>query len=215
MVDNDVDDTMDVGETVTTPTVVKRRPWRIVYEEQCTQREKDLTNLLGKDPYIPVEYQPDPDNPTNLPEYIKVTTSEGTVHMLHRNIYAMSTTLYNLVSTILIMGDFDDIIPLDNINSKGLENLIKFIEAYWPMPRGRAYACVCNVDEEVEIPSADTPGIEELNSLGLEGSMQLIMDANFLDIKTVYDKAAQHIASIIQYKEPAEVCNLFGIKEDM
>lgn len=218
MADNDVDMTLDTAGAAdepedTKPVIRKREPWRIKYERQCTERELGLLNFLGKDQFMPLEFQPEPDNPTTLPVTIKITTSEGEEHVLHRNIYAMSKTLYNLVST---MPENDEAIPIDNITSERLKNIIAFIELAWPLPRGREYAHITNVEEEPEAPDADTPPVEQINKLGLtlDDTIYMAIDTNFLDMRSVYEKCAQHIGSIVQFMEPAEVCKKFNIKAD-
>jgi S-phase kinase-associated protein 1 len=115
----------------------------------------------------------------------------------------------------LIKGVIDDFpddpeVPLHNVKSNILEKIIKYLEYYKD-----------NEPREIERPLSSGNFNECVDAwdfqfidLELDQIFELILSANYMDIKPLMELASAKVASIIKGKTPEEIRKTFNIQND-
>jgi len=105
----------------------------------------------------------------------------------------------------------EDEIPLTNVSSKCLKKVLEYCEHHRkdepdeiPKPLK-----TCNLAELVSEYDAKFIDIDDL-----EGIFDIIMAANYLDIKSLLDLSCAKIATLIKGKTPEEIRKTFNIVND-
>lgn len=115
----------------------------------------------------------------------------------------------------LIKGVIDDFpddpeVPLHNVKSNILEKIIKYLEYYKdtdpkeierPLPSNNFNECVDAWDFQ-------------FIDLELDQIFEIILSANYMDIKPLMELASAKVASIIKGKSPEEIRKTFNIQND-
>ena len=117
--------------------------------------------------------------------------------------------------SLFIKGIIDDSgleqeIPLPNITKKVMEKIIVFCYHLrsCPPPNIEIPLKSCNLTDVTTAWFADYVNIDQ------QSLHDLIIAANFLDIKALLDLACAKVATMIKGKSPQEVRKLFGITND-
>jgi S-phase kinase-associated protein 1 len=115
----------------------------------------------------------------------------------------------------LIRGVIDDFpddpeVPLHNVKSNILEKIIKYLEYYKdtepreierPLPSNNYNECVDAWDYQ-------------FIDLELDQIFEIILSANYMDIKPLMELASSKVASIIKGKSPEDIRKTFNIQND-
>lgn len=103
-------------------------------------------------------------------------------------------------------------IPLNNITTKVLEKVIKFCAHYVEKNLHK------NKEDNKELTSEEQNEIDTWNnefcSVDQPELFELILAANFLDIKPLLDATCKSVANMIKGKSPEEIRQTFNIKND-
>jgi S-phase kinase-associated protein 1 len=111
-----------------------------------------------------------------------------------------------------VMDDFPDDpeVPLHNVKSTILEKIIKYLEYYKdtepreiekPLPSNNFNECVDSWDYN-------------FIDLELDVIFEMILAANYMDIKPLMELASSKVASIIKGKSPEDIRKTFNIQND-
>jgi S-phase kinase-associated protein 1 len=111
-----------------------------------------------------------------------------------------------------VMDDFPDDpeVPLHNVKSSILEKIIKYLEYYKdtepreiekPLPSNNFNECVDSWDYN-------------FIDLELDVIFEMILAANYMDIKSLMELASSKVASIIKGKTPEDIRKTFNIQND-
>jgi S-phase kinase-associated protein 1 len=111
-----------------------------------------------------------------------------------------------------VMDDFPDDpeVPLHNVKSSILEKIIKYLEYYKdtepreiekPLPSNNFNECVDSWDYN-------------FIDLELDVIFEMILAANYMDIKPLMELASSKVASIIKGKTPEDIRKTFNIQND-
>lgn len=96
----------------------------------------------------------------------------------------------------------DEVIPIPNVNGKILAKVIEFCD-YHVKAGGEGKS-----DDEVKAWDAEFTKVDQ-------GTLfELILAANYLNIKTLLDLTCQTVANMIKGKTPEEIRKTFGIVND-
>ncbi|GLT30758.1 hypothetical protein SLA2020_055470 [Shorea laevis] len=98
----------------------------------------------------------------------------------------------------------DNVIPLPNVNSKIVSKVIEYCKKHVEGAADKEKA----VDEEIKNWDAEFVKVDQ-NTL-----FDLILAANYLNIKTLLDLTCQTVADMIKGKTPEEIRKIFNIKND-
>ena len=134
----------------------------------------------------------------NTTDIITLVSMDGKEIMVPRNVAVMSSAIRNILEDT---GDDGAPIPLPNVSSSILEKVIVYCTYHTNnLPtnvggRTREWdAAFCNMDQPV--------------------MFELILAANYLDIKPLLDLLCDTVATMIKGKTPPEIREVFGIPND-
>ncbi|XP_028083538.1 SKP1-like protein 1A [Camellia sinensis] len=124
-------------------------------------------------------------------------SSDGEEFAIQENIAVKSTTIKNMVEG----GCVSNVIPVPNVDAKTLAMVIEY----------------CKKHAETDAEEA-TSELKKFNSEFLDNGQQvlydLIMAANFLDVKELLEAVCQKVADMIKGKTPDQIRKIFNIKND-
>ncbi|GAB2291936.1 SCF ubiquitin ligase complex protein SKP1b [Dionaea muscipula] len=98
----------------------------------------------------------------------------------------------------------DSAIPLPNVTGKILSKVIEYCKKHVETPKSEDRS----VDDELKTWDAEFVKVDQ-NTL-----FDLILAANYLNIKTLLDLTCQTVADMIKGKTPEEIRKTFNIKND-
>ncbi|KAL4440435.1 hypothetical protein ABPG75_003436 [Micractinium tetrahymenae] len=135
---------------------------------------------------------------------IKLLSSDTQVFEVEPEVAKMSVTIQNTIEEI----GSDDTIPVPNVNSKILSKVIEYC-SYHAMAEkkdehGKPAKC------EDEIKSFDN----EFTKVDQGVLFELILAANYLNIKSLLDHTCLTVANMIKGKTPEEIRKTFNIEND-
>ncbi len=99
----------------------------------------------------------------------------------------------------------DNGIPLPNVTSKILSKVIEYCKKHVEAPKPEERS---GVDEELKAWDADFVKVDQATLF------DLILAANYLNIKSLLDLTCQTVADMIKGKTPEEIRKIFNIKND-
>jgi S-phase kinase-associated protein 1 len=134
---------------------------------------------------------------------VKVLIEDDEIELL-MPVANMSVTLQALIQDL--GADALDAIPLPNLTSKVAAKVFEFCEKYITNPP----LFNCGDDKSANIESWVTEFLDVDQAMLFE----LVMAANYLDIKPLLDAACKKISDMIKGKTPEEIRKAFNIKND-
>lgn len=137
-------------------------------------------------------------------EVVTLQAQDGTEFKVPLNAANMSETMRNLIED----SGIEAAIPLPNVTGTILAKVIEFCKYHVenptpPAPAGEEKRTddICSWDQD--FAKVDQPTLFEL-----------ILAANYLDIKPLLDLACKTVANMIKGKTPEEIRKTFNIKND-
>ena len=151
---------------------------------------------------------------------VKLQPSDDTnaVFEVPLEVISLSATIKNMIDDL--GEDADTIIPLTNVTGRNLERAIRFCTHHAETnPKGVKDAEQVEGVEGVEGEQPKKPA--EMNEWETafvtmdQGELfELILAANYLDIKPMLDLTCKAVANMIKGKSPEEIRKTFNIKND-
>ena len=138
---------------------------------------------------------------------INLQSESEEIFPVPREIAEYSVTISNLIADI---GDIDSPIPLGNVSSHILKKVIEFCQYHHEHPDGTG-------DDKKDDKRTDndiSPWDMEFCSVEQPVLFELILAANYLDIKSLLDVTCKTVANMIKGKTPEEIRKTFNIKND-
>jgi len=141
------------------------------------------------------------------------------------HIAEMSLTIKHILDDIKDEGELtDQPIPLPNVKGATLRKAITFLNYHHDHPDPKPLAtekrceCECDEEEEKELKKRRTeelsPWDKEFCDMDQADLFDLILCANYLDIKSLLDVTCKTVALQMKGKTPEELRELFGIEND-
>ncbi|CAL5085725.1 unnamed protein product [Urochloa decumbens] len=149
---------------------------------------------------------------------ITVVSSEGKPFKVSEEAARLSSVLADMIDNGCAGGS----IPLTNVTARALSTVIKYCDKH-------AAAAAAKSDSDhgaaegsssggVNATACETTLVEWdrklVDKLTMDALFDLLLAANFLDIKGLLGVASQKVADMIQSKSPAQVRTIFGIAND-
>ncbi|KAK1422986.1 hypothetical protein QVD17_18279 [Tagetes erecta] len=131
---------------------------------------------------------------------IVMRSSDNETFELDESVAVESQTIKHMIED----GCADNIIPLPNVTSKILSLVIEYCKKHVEAANSDA-----NVSEE-DLKSFDNDFVK----LDQSTLFDLILAANYLNIKNLLDLTCQTVADMIKGKSPEEIRATFNIKND-
>ncbi|CAK0838284.1 unnamed protein product [Prorocentrum cordatum] len=140
-------------------------------------------------------------------ELLKLKSSQGEVFEVEPEVACMSTLIKNMVDD----SGTDEEIPLPNVKTAILSKVLDYCKYHKD-----------NAPEEIQKPLKSTSLIEcgvsewdsEYVNIEQEVLFELILAANYLDIKSLLDLTCAKVASMIKGKNTEEIRQQFNIVND-
>jgi len=139
---------------------------------------------------------------------VKLQSSDGEDFEVEKIVACMSNTIKTMLEDLDIGNDDEEVIPLPNVNSKTLKKVIEWAEYHKndPAPEDDD-----NTDKRTDDISAWD---QKFLNLAQNDLFELILAANYLDIKGLLVVTCKTVAKMIKNKTPEEIRKTFNIKND-
>jgi len=138
---------------------------------------------------------------------VKLQSSDEQEFEVERGLAEMSVTIKNMLEDI---PDNETPIPLPNVTGKILQKVIE----YWKYHNEHPTAPQEPEKEKERRTDDIIPWDQEFCQVDQATLFELILAANYLDIKPLLDLTCKTVANMIKGKTPQEIRKLFNIKND-
>ncbi|KAJ1820234.1 hypothetical protein GGH91_002919 [Coemansia sp. RSA 2671] len=138
---------------------------------------------------------------------VVLQSSDGKNFTVERGVAIQSVLIKNLLEDI---GESDEPIPLPNVSSKVLEKVIEYCEYHVDDPSPI-------LDDLDEIPKRSddiTPQDENYMKVDQELLFEILLAANYMDIKPLLELGCKTVANMIRNKTAQEIRTMFNIVDD-
>jgi len=140
-------------------------------------------------------------------EKLKLKSSQGAVFEVEASVASMS----NLIKNMIDDSGCEEEIPLPNVKTPILGKVIEYCRFHKDTPAG-------DIQKPLKSQNLTECGVSEWDSefvnIEQEILFELILAANYLDIKGLLDLACAKVASMIKGKTPEEIRQTFNITND-
>ncbi|KAI4389988.1 hypothetical protein MLD38_002147 [Melastoma candidum] len=136
---------------------------------------------------------------SSSPKKIVLRSSDGESFEVEEAVALESQTIKHMIEDDCA----DSGIPLPNVNSKILAKVIEYCKKHVDSSKASS-----SLDEELKIWDADFVKVDQATLF------DLILAANYLNIKGLLDLTCQTVADMIKGKTPEEIRKTFNIKND-
>ncbi|CAL1688805.1 unnamed protein product [Lasius platythorax] len=140
---------------------------------------------------------------------IKLQSSDGEVFEVDVEIAKCSVTIKTMLEDLGMDEDEEEVVPLPNVNSAILRKVIQWASYHKDDPPPPE-------DDENKEKRTDDISSWDADFLKVDqGTLfELILAANYLDIKGLLDVTCKTVANMIKGKTPEEIRKTFNIKND-
>lgn len=140
---------------------------------------------------------------------IKLQSSDGEVFEVDVEIAKCSVTIKTMLEDLGMDEDEEEVVPLPNVNSAILKKVIQWATYHKDDPPPPE-------DDENKEKRTDDISSWDADFLKVDqGTLfELILAANYLDIKGLLDVTCKTVANMIKGKTPEEIRKTFNIKND-
>ncbi|KAJ4367038.1 hypothetical protein N0V83_007568 [Neocucurbitaria cava] len=139
---------------------------------------------------------------------IKVTTSDGAHLETDRDIAERSILIKNLLEDL--GGDNEEAIPIPNVNEAVMKKVLEWCEHHRADPPASQDDDSDSRKKSTDIDEWD----QKFMQVDQEMLFEIILAANYLDIKALLDVGCKTVANMIKGKSPDEIRKTFNIQND-
>ncbi|KAG6422694.1 hypothetical protein SASPL_113072 [Salvia splendens] len=144
----------------------------------------------------------------NSGKKIILRSSDGEVFEVDEAVAVKSQTIKHMIEDDCV----DNVIPIPNVTGKILSKVIEYckkhVDAAASSDSTKAEDKVASSDDELKAFDADFVKVDQATLF------DLILSANYLNIKSLLDLTCQTVADMIKGKTPEEIRKTFNIKND-
>jgi S-phase kinase-associated protein 1 len=131
--------------------------------------------------------------------------NDGEFIEVPKEVACMSVTIKNLIDDL---GANDVPIPLHNVTKKILDKVIQYCQHHTDHPTPKTEGDDDKKSDDI------LPWDKEFCEVDQNTLFELILAANYLDIKPLLDLTCKTVANMLRGKSPEEIRKLFNIKND-
>ncbi|KAI8845937.1 putative negative regulator sulfur controller-3 [Chytriomyces cf. hyalinus JEL632] len=162
--------------------------------------------------FLPTKTNQTEENPKPKKMVVTLQSSDSQLFKVDRTVVERSVLLKNMLEDV---GDADELpIPLPNVNAAILKKVIEYCEHHKSDPLPAAEEDKDSTDPSKrrsdDIDEWDASFIKVENELLFE----IILAANYLDIKALLDLGCKTVANMIKGKKAEEIREMFNIEND-
>jgi len=140
-------------------------------------------------------------------ETVTLSTSDNVEITVDRQVAERSVLIKNLLSDI---GATGEVIPLPNVNEPVLKKVIEWCEQHKKDPQTSTDDDSDSRKKSTDIDEWD----QKFMQVDQEMLFEIILAANYLDIKPLLDVGCKTVANMIKGKSPDEIRKTFNIQND-
>jgi len=138
---------------------------------------------------------------------VQLTSSDSESFVVDKDVAERSILIKNMLEDV---GESDSPIPLPNVTSKVLKKVIEWCEYHRNDP-----VVIQDESDENRKKSTDiSEWDQKFMEVDQEMLFEIILAANYLDIKPLLDVGCKTVANIIKGKTPEEIRKTFNIVND-
>lgn len=139
---------------------------------------------------------------------IKLKSSDGEIFTVDLEVAKLSVTIKTMIEDLGYEDDEEEV-PVSNVNSAILRKVLEWAEHHKDDPP------IPDDNENVEKRTDDIPSWDVDFLKVDQGTLfDLILAANYLDIKGLLDMSCKMVANMIKGKTPDEIRKVFNIPKD-
>ncbi|CAN6604784.1 suppressor of kinetochore protein 1 [Trichomonascus vanleenenianus] len=138
---------------------------------------------------------------------VKLKSSDGVTFDVDKKVAMKSVLLKNMIEDT---GDDDTEIPIGNVSSNVLKKVLEYCEYHKDDPEPNEEAAERSRKTAENISEWDTKYL----SVDQEMLFEIILTANYLDIKPLLEAGCKTVANMIRGKSPEEIRKTFNIQND-
>ncbi|GEM06864.1 S-phase kinase-associated protein 1 [Rhodotorula toruloides] len=138
---------------------------------------------------------------------VTLQTSDDEQFKVDRDVANRSVLIRNMLEDV---GESEQAIPLPNVSANVLKKVLEWCEHHKKDPEPLAEDLDDNRRKTTEISDWDAKFIQ----VDQEMLFEIILAANYLDIKPLLDVGCKTVANMIKGKQPEEIRKLFNIVND-
>ncbi|KAF2637661.1 E3 ubiquitin ligase complex SCF subunit sconC [Massarina eburnea CBS 473.64] len=142
------------------------------------------------------------------PKGIKLTTSDGVDIPVEREVAERSILIKNLLEDL--GGDNSEAIPIPNVNEAVMKKVLEWCEHHRKDPPASQDDDSDSRKKSTDIDEWD----QKFMQVDQEMLFEIILAANYLDIKALLDVGCKTVANMIKGKSPDEIRKTFNIQND-
>lgn len=147
--------------------------------------------------------------PTDAPaNSVKLTTSDNAELVVDREVAERSILIKNLLEDL--GGDNDEAIPIPNVNEAVMKKVLEWCEHHRKDPPASQDDDSDSRKKSTDIDEWD----QKFMQVDQEMLFEIILAANYLDIKALLDVGCKTVANMIKGKSPDEIRKTFNIQND-
>ncbi|KAH6894974.1 E3 ubiquitin ligase SCF complex Skp subunit [Coprinopsis sp. MPI-PUGE-AT-0042] len=141
---------------------------------------------------------------------VLLVTSDNEQFTADKEVVERSVLIKNMLEDV---GESDQPIPLPNVSASVLKKVLEYCEHHRGEPLPSADADQ-NQDETRKRTTDISEWDQKFISVDQEMLFEIILAANYLDIKSLLDVGCKTVANMIKGKTPEEIRKLFNIVND-
>lgn len=145
---------------------------------------------------------------SNATGMVKVTTSDGATMSVARPVAERSILIKNLLEDL--GGDNNEAIPIPNVNEAVMKKVLEWCEHHKNDPPASQDDDSDSRKKSTDIEEWD----QKFMQVDQEMLFEIILAANYLDIKALLDVGCKTVANMIKGKSPDEIRKTFNIQND-
>jgi len=138
---------------------------------------------------------------------VTLTTSDNADLTVEREVAERSILIKNLLEDI---GDNGDAIPIPNVNEAVMKKVLEWCEQHRKDPPASQDDDADSRKKSTDIDEWD----QKFMQVDQEMLFEIILAANYLDIKALLDVGCKTVANMIKGKSPDEIRKTFNIQND-
>jgi len=143
---------------------------------------------------------------------IKLQSSDSEVFDVEVDIAKASMTIKTMLEDLGMDEEDEEAIPLPNVSGAILKKVVEWATQHKDDPPPPAE----DEDNKKEKRSDDIPAWDQEFLKVDQGTLfEIILAANYLDIKGLLDVGCKTVANMIKGKTPEEIRKMFNIKDDL
>lgn len=146
--------------------------------------------------------------PTEDVKEVRLTTSDNADLKVARDIAERSILIKNLLEDL--GGDNEEAIPIPNVNEAVMKKVLEWCEHHRKDPPASQDDDSDSRKKSTDIDEWD----QKFMQVDQEMLFEIILAANYLDIKALLDVGCKTVANMIKGKSPDEIRKTFNIQND-